>query len=130
MSEGHEAGQEMAGRSGPRVATGPLVVYGASLFVSGLFVLASAGSGYSPLVYAWIALFACAVAFPIAGVGILAALVERMTGRMWLSGARRLEAADRGARPTIGRGARYASWIWLANGLALWIATIASQFPA
>lgn len=130
MVEGHEAGRDVVREGRGRVATGPLVVYGASLFVSGLFGLASAGTRYSAEVYAWIALFAVAVALPIALVGVLAAAAERASGRVWLSGARRIEAGERGSRPTLIRGVRYTSWIWLANGLALWIATVASQFPA
>lgn len=130
MTYGREAGQDIVGQTGPRVATGLLAVYGVSLFITGLFVLAAAGTDYAPGVYAWIALLACMVAVPIAVVGVLAALVERVSGRVWLSHARPMEVGERGSRVTLSRGVRYASWIWLANGLALWIATIASQFPA
>ena len=117
-------------RASGSLATPALAVYGGALFVSGLFVLASAGTRYSPAVYAWIAMFAVAVALPILVLGVLVAVVERASGRAWLSGARRIEASERGARTTAARGVRYASWVWLANGLALWVATVASQFPA
>ena len=78
-------------------------------------------------VYGWIALLAVAIAVPAGLVGMLAASVERATGRALLSGARRLEARERGICLTAVRGLRYASWIWLANGLALWVATVASE---
>jgi hypothetical protein len=111
-----------------RVSTGPLLVYGGAMFVTGLMVLAAAGTRYPIAVYGWIVLLAVAVAVPVGLVGLLAASVERASGRAWLSGARRLEMTERTSRPTVERGARYASWIWLANGLALWVATVASQF--
>lgn len=117
-------------RAGRGPATAALAVYGGGLFVSGLFVLVSAGARYAPAAYAGIALFAVAAALPIAALGMLAAVAERASGRAWLSGARRMEASERGARPTVARGVRYASWVWLANGLALWAATVASQFTA
>lgn len=130
MTNRREAEQNIVSQTGPRVATGTLAIYGVSLFVTGLFILAAAGTDFTAGVYVWIALFACMVAVPIALVGVLAALIERMSGRVWLSSARPMAIKDRGARTTLSRGVRYASWIWLANGLALWIATIASQFPA
>jgi len=110
------------------VATPMLAAYGGSLFVSGLFVLASAGTRYPLAVYAWIALFAVAVTLPLLAMGMLVAAVERASGRAWLSGARRIEGTEGGASATAARGVRYASWAWLANGLALWVTTIASQF--
>jgi len=98
------------------------------MFVTGLVVLASAGTRYPIAVYGWIVLLALAVAVPVGLVGLIAANVERVSGRAWLSGARRLGTTERASRSTVERGARYASWIWLANGLALWVATVASQF--
>ena len=123
-----EAGQGAGAPMVHRVATGPLLAYGGGMFVTGLFVLASAGTRYPIAVYGWIVLLAVAVALPVGLVGLLAASVERATGRAWLSGARRLEVPERASRPTVERGARYASWIWLANGLALWTATVAWEF--
>lgn len=125
--------QGETGRIGPvrrvtAVATPALAMYGWSLFVSGLFVLASAGTRYPLAVYAWIAIFAAAVALPLLDLGVLAAAVERASGRAWLNGARRIEGKERGATATAARGVRYASCVWFANGLALWVATIASQF--
>ncbi len=120
-------GRGVSAPTGHRVATAPLAVYGGGLFVSGLFVLAAAGTRYSVAVYGWIALLAVAVALPIALVGLLAAGAERASGRAWLSGARRIEGKERGPQQTAARGVRYASWIWLANGLALWVATVASE---
>ena len=108
--------------------TAALAVYGGALFVSGLFVLATAGTRYEPAVYVWIAVFATVVALPIGALGVLVAALEQITGRAWLSGARRLEVSERRIGRTTARGLRYASWIWLANGLALWVATVASQF--
>jgi hypothetical protein len=107
-----------------------LAVYGSTLFASGLFVLAAAGTRYTPAVYAWIALLAAAVALPVAVAGCLVAGLEGVTGRAWLSGARRLQADERHLRATAARGVRYASWVWLSNGLALWAATVLSQFAA
>lgn len=131
MIEQGESQRGGAARSAGRSpATAALAAYGGTLFVSGLFVLATAGTRYAIVVYAWIALFAIAVALPLLILGVLVAVAERTTGRAWLSGARRIEAWERGTRPTAVRGVRYASWIWLANGLALWVATVASQFPA
>jgi hypothetical protein len=95
--------------------------------VSGLFVLAAVGTRLAPAVYGWIALLALAVALPVAALGLAAAAAERATGRVWLSGAQPLQAGERGRRRTAERGGRYASWIWIANGLALWVATLASQ---
>lgn len=111
-------------------ATAPLAAYGGALFVSGLFVLAAAGTRYALPVYVWIVLLATAVALPILALCVVVAALERASGRAWLSGARRIEASERGAGATAARGMRYASWVWLANGLALWVATVASQFPA
>ena len=123
-----EAGEGASAPAVHRVSTGPLLVYGGGMFVTGLVVLASAGTRYPIAVYGWIVLLAVAVALPVGLVGLLAASVERASGRAWLSGVRRLEVTERALRPTVGRGARYASWIWLTNGLALWVATVASQF--
>lgn len=116
------------GETARGIATGALAFYGGALFVSGLFVLASAGTRFAPAVYGWIGLFALAVAFPVAALGVAVAAVERAVGRAWLSGGRLLEAGECALRPTAARGLRYASWIWLANGAALWVATLASQF--
>lgn len=128
MFEQGNAGHGVSAPVVHRVATGPLLAYGGGMFVTGLFVLASAGTRYPIAVYGWIVLLAVAVALPVGLMGLLAASIEQASGRAWLSGARRLEVAERAPRPTVARGARYASWIWLANGLALWVATVASQF--
>lgn len=108
--------------------TSALAAYGGALFVSGLFVLASAGTRYPLAVYGWILVFASLVALPLLILGVLGAGVERLSGRAWLSGAWRIEGQSRGVAVTVTRGVRYASWIWLANGAALWVATVATQF--
>lgn len=129
MIQQRESGEfHAAGGVRRRPATAALTVYGGALFVSGLFVLVSAGTRYGLAVYAWIVLLALAIALPIMVLGILVAAVERATHRAWLSGARLIEVSERGASATVARGVRYASWIWLANGVALWVATVASQF--
>lgn len=128
MIEQGETGRVGTGRRVTAVATPALAVYGGALFVSGLFVLASAGTRYGLAVYGWILVFAVVVALPLLILGVLVAAAERASGRAWFSGARRIEGIERGASATAARGVRYASWVWLANGLALWVATIASQF--
>ncbi len=113
-------------RGVPRTA--PLAFVGATVFVSGLFVLASAGTRFALPVYGWIALMAALLCLPVGMVGLVAAVVETAIGRAGLGGWRRLEDARRNRRGTLRRGVRYAGWLWLSNGLALWLATIASQF--
>lgn len=131
MIGSRESGAGVVGRR-DRVplATANLAIYASALFVSGLFILAAAGTRYETAVYAWIALLAAAVAVPVVAAGYLMAGVERVTGRAWLSGARRLRPDERGWRATAARGVRYASWVWFANGAALWVATVLSQFGA
>ncbi len=109
------------------IPTVELAAYGAGCFVSGLFVLAAVGTQFAVAVYAWIFMFALAVAVPVGAAGVLVAAVERASGRAWLSGARRLPPQERVLRATASRGIRYASWVWLANGAALWVATVAAS---
>lgn len=113
-------------RGAPRTAS--LAFVGATVFVSGLFVLASAGTRFALPVYGWIAVMAALLCLPVGAVGLAAAAVETAIGRAGLGGWRRLEGTQRSRRGTLRRGVRYAGWLWLSNGLALWLATVASQF--
>ncbi len=116
-------------RSGgiPRLSTGTLAIVGGSLFISGLFVLAAAGHAYPWLTHLFILASAVALSLPLLGITILVAGSEALVGRAWANGLHRLGQPERGLRATSVRAIRYASVLWLANGAAMWLATLVAQ---
>ena len=111
----------------PRWSTPTLTIVGSSMFVSGLFVLTSAGHVYPWPTYLLILAAAVVLAVPLYGITLLVASSEALLGRAWANGLRRLPAADRHFRATSIRALRYASILWLANGAAMWLATVMAQ---
>ncbi len=109
-----------------RVRTARLAFVGVTLFVSGFFVLAAAGRDYGPATLALILAGAVVLALPLAAFTLVVAGSESAVGRAWGAGFRRLSTADRTRAATIDRALRYAGALWLANGLALWFATLAA----
>jgi len=107
--------------------TGWLAFVGATIFASGFFLLAAAGNGYSLDVLALIFAGAAILTLPILALTLIVAGSESLVGRAWASGFHALVAADRGGRGTGVRALRYAGFLWLANGGALWFATLASR---
>jgi hypothetical protein len=65
---------------------------------------------------------ATAIALLMAGV----APTEAWLGRAWASGFRALAGDECGRRAIAERGLRYAGVLWLANGVALWLAAVTS----
>ncbi|MDP2326846.1 MAG: hypothetical protein Q8M79_02035 [Dehalococcoidia bacterium] len=119
--------ERLLGASPPRVPTARLAFVGFTVFVSGFFVLAAAGRTYGFGTLALVLAGAVALTLPLAAFTQLVAASEGLVGRAWGAGFRRLNAADRAPLATAERGLRYAGVLWLANGLALWFATLASQ---
>ena len=118
---------QAAGPRLPRWSTPTLAIVGSSMFVSGLFVLTSAGHVYPWMTYFVILLAATILAVPLYGITLLVAGTEALLGRAWANGLRRLPADDRRFRATSIRALRYASILWLANGAAMWLATVTAQ---
>lgn len=111
----------------PRIATGPMAIVGSSLFVSGLFVLAATGHAYPWLTHLFILGSAVLLSLPLLGLTALVAASEAAIGRAWANGLHRLGRPERGVRATSVRALRYASVLWIANGLAMWLATLMAQ---
>ncbi len=121
----HERESLEAPRLGfPRWSTAVLAIVGASLFLSGMFVLTEAGHVYPWWTHFFILCSAAVLALPLLLVTFVVAVSEAVIGRAWANGLRRLAAADRRFRATSIRALRYASVLWLANGAAMWLATI------
>ncbi len=112
----------------PQPSTGVLAIVGASLWTSGFFLLAAAGGGYGPDVLALIFAGAALLAVPVLLLASLVAASEGVVGRAWASGFGSLTRQQRRPRGVAVRGVRYAGFLWLANGGALWFATLASRF--
>ena len=119
--------ERLLGASPPRVPTPRLAFVGFTVFVSGFFVLAATGRTYGLGTLALILTGAVVLTLPLAAFTQLVAASEGLVGRAWGAGFRRLDAANRAPLATAERGLRYAGVLWLANGLALWFATLASQ---
>ena len=100
---------------------------GSTVFVSGFFLLAAAGQDYQLEVHLVILALAAAVAVPILGLALVVAGSESLVGRAWASGFRELSLPERAVRGASVRALRYAGFLWLANGVALWLATLAGQ---
>jgi hypothetical protein len=103
------------------------VFVGATIFASGFFLLAAAGHGYGPLTLVLILAGAAVLTLPILLLALVVAGSESIVGRAWASGFHALSEAERGGRGIGARGLRYAGFLWLANGGALWFATLASR---
>ena len=112
----------------PRWSTPTLGIVGSTFFVSGLFVLAAAGHAYPWATYLVILAVATGLAIPLFGITFVVAGSEALLGRAWANGLRRLGPTERRLPATSGRALRYASILWLANGAAMWFATIVAQF--
>ena len=111
----------------PRISTATLAIVGSSLFVSGLFVLAAAGYAHSLLTHLFILGSAVLLSLPLLALTFLVAGSEAIIGRAWANGLHRLEGPGRRGRATSVRALRYASVLWLANGAAMWLATLVAQ---
>jgi len=111
----------------PRWSTAALAIVGSSMFVSGLFVLAAAGHAYPWLTHLFILGSAVVLSLPLLLLTAIVAGSEALLGRAWANGLRRLEATDRRLPATSVRALRYASILWLANGAAMWLATVMAQ---
>ncbi|MCK9485827.1 MAG: hypothetical protein M0R73_03885 [Dehalococcoidia bacterium] len=112
----------------PSPPTAGLAIVGASVWVSGFFLLAAAGRDYGGAVLGLILAGALAVSVPILALAILITASEAVVGRAWASGFARLTSDERGWRAITSRAFRYAGFLWLANGSALWFATVVAQF--
>ena len=119
---------QASGTRVPRWSTARLAIVGSSLFISGLFVLAAAGHAYSWSMYLFIFGSGVVLSLPLLAITFIVAGSEALLGRAWANGLRRLESAERGSRATAIRALRYASVLWLANGAAMWLATVIAQF--
>lgn len=119
--------RESNGRALFSPPTGWLVFVGVTIFASGFFLLAAAGNGYEFSVLALILGAAVALTLPILALALVVAGTEAIVGRAWASGFHVLPATERGGRGIGVRALRYAGFLWLANGGALWFATLASQ---
>jgi len=118
------AGIEDNGHAQARPPTAQLAVVGASIFVSGFFLLGVARREFAVEVYVLVLLGAVLVALPLLASTWLVAWSEAVTGPAWANGLRRLDTADRSAAGIRSRGLRYAGFLWLANGGALWLAAL------
>lgn len=114
-----------AGHARPGTLTLPLV--GASTFASGFFLLAVAGRDFGAGVYVLVVGGAIVLTLPVALLSLAVAALESVFGRAWAAGWYRLSIGQRSRRATAARGLRYAGFLWLANGGALWFAAVASQ---
>ena len=102
----------------------PLAFVGSTTFVSGFFLLATVRREFQVEVYALVLVGAVLVALPLLALTWMVAWSEAVTGRAWANGLRPLGDPDRTAPATGRRGLRYAGFLWLANGGALWVAAL------
>ena len=109
------------------VSTSTLALVGFTVFLSGLFVLAAAGTRYPLLTYVFVLGAAALLRLPLLAVTGLVAASETLVGRAWANGLRRLTWGERTSRGTATRALRYGAVLWLANGAAFWVATLLSQ---
>ncbi|MEX1022032.1 MAG: hypothetical protein WD058_02685 [Dehalococcoidia bacterium] len=111
-----------------RPSTGWVALLGATAFVSGFFLLAAAGHAFEVRLYALILGGASLVTLPVLALALLVAASESLVTRAWAGGFRALLPGERRAQPTVARGLRYAGYLWLANGGALWVAALTTRF--
>ena len=107
--------------------TGWLALVGSTVFVSGFFLLAVVGREFDARVYALVLAGASVITLPILLLGMVVTFSESVVGRAWASGFRELRASERRAGGTAERAVRYAGFLCLANGAALWFATLANH---
>lgn len=107
--------------------TGALALVGSTVFISGFFLLAVVGREPDLRVYALVLAGACVIPLPLYLLGLVVTASESLVGRAWASGFRPLKAAERRPSGSLGRALRYAGFLCLANGGALWFATLASH---
>ncbi len=108
--------------------TGWVALVGFTLFLSGFFLLAVAGRAFDLRVYALVLGGAATITVPILLLGLLVTLSESVVGRAWASGFRALGSHERHLAGTAARGLRYAGFLWMANGVALWVVTFTTSF--
>jgi len=114
----------------PREVWPPTVwvaVVGFSLFLSGFFLLAVAGRAFDLRVYGLVLAGGATVALPVYLLGVVVTASESVVGRAWASGFRVLSASERRFRGTAERALRYAGFLWMANGVALWVVTLTTK---
>lgn len=107
--------------------TGWLALVGSTVFLSGFFLLAVVGREFDARVYALVLAGATVITLPIYLLGLVVTFSEALVGRAWASGFRQLRTHERRFPGTALRALRYAGFLWLANGGALWFATLAAQ---
>lgn len=107
--------------------TGWLALVGSTLFVSGFFLLAVVDREFDVAVYGLVLAGAWLITLPIALLGLVVTLSESVVGRAWASGFRELRSSERRLSGTAERAVRYTGFLCLANGGALWFATLASH---
>ena len=107
--------------------TGWLALVGSTVFVSGFFLLAVVGREFDLGVYALVFAGAWVITLPILLLGMVVTCSESVVGRAWASGFRELRTSERRLAGTAERALRYAGFLCLANGAALWFATLASH---
>lgn len=105
--------------------TGALALVGSTVFVSGFFLLAVVGREVDVRVYALVLAGACVIPLPLYLLGLVVTVSESLVGRAWASGFRLLKPGERRASGALARALRYAGFLCLANGGALWFATLA-----
>jgi len=98
----------------------------ALVFVLGFFGLAARGASLSGSasagVYAVILAGAALFAGAVLGATVLLAALETVSGRAWALGFRRLAPGEATAAGIASRALRYATFLWLCNGAAFFVA--------
>lgn len=107
--------------------TAPLAVAGSMAFISGFFLMTVVGREFDARVYLLVLAAAAWVPVPLFLLGVVITLSESVVGRAWASGFRLLRPGERLFRGSLHRAVRYASFLCLANGGALWLATLAAR---
>ncbi len=104
-----------------------VAVVGFSLFLSGFFLLAVAGRAFDLRVYGLVLTGAAIITVPGYLLGLLVTASESVVGRAWASGFRELSGIERRLLGTAERALRYAGFLWMANGAALWVVTLTTH---
>jgi len=104
-----------------------VAVVGFSAFLSGFFLLAVAGRPADLGVYGLVLAGAAVITVPIYILGLIVTASESVVGRAWASGFHQLSDLERRSRGTAERALRYAGFLWMANGSALWVVTLTTH---